>query len=104
MLEGRKLPTEALDAVVPSGPLFRNLIRVFLLGLCVLAGYLIAGWWSGKHDMIPLVQICARVDYINGLQEALQEQQAASEDVREEFNVLVEECRAALRNRAEERD
>ena len=51
-----------------------------------------------------LMQISSRVDYINGLQEHLEGQQAASEEVREQFTALVEECRAALRNRGEEND
>jgi hypothetical protein len=50
----------------------------------------------------PLARICSRVDYVNGLQEQLEAQQAASEEVREEFKALVEECRAALSSRAEE--
>jgi hypothetical protein len=50
------------------------------------------------------MQICPRVDYINGLQEHLEGQQAANEEVREQFTALVEECRAALRNRGEEND
>jgi hypothetical protein len=52
----------------------------------------------------PLAQICARVDYLNGLQENLKGQEAASEEVRAEFNKLVEQCRTALRDRAEEND
>ena len=56
------------------------------------------------RDTTPLARICSRVDYVNGLQEELEGQQAASEEVREEFKALVEECRAALSNRAEETD
>jgi hypothetical protein len=44
------------------------------------------------------------LDYVNGLQEQLEGQQAASEEVREQFKALVEECRTALRNRGEEND
>jgi hypothetical protein len=55
-------------------------------------------------DQSPLVQICARVDYVNRLQENLEGQAAASEEVRAEFKALVEQCRAALRDRAEEND
>jgi hypothetical protein len=51
-----------------------------------------------------LAQICARVDYVNGLQENLKGQEAASEEVRAEFKALVEQCRTALRNRADEND
>jgi hypothetical protein len=49
-------------------------------------------------------RICSRVDYVNGLQEELEGQQAASEEVREQFKILVEECRAVLSNRAQEND
>jgi hypothetical protein len=56
------------------------------------------------HDTSPLTQICARVDYVNGLQENLKGQEAASEEVRAEFKALVEQCRTALRNRADEND
>jgi hypothetical protein len=39
-----------------------------------------------------------------GLHQHLEDQQAASEEVREQFTALVDECRAALRNRGEEND
>jgi hypothetical protein len=38
------------------------------------------------------------------IREHLEGQQAASEEVREQFTALFEECRAALRNRGEEND
>jgi hypothetical protein len=38
-----------------------------------------------------------RVHYVNGLQENLQGQQPASEEVRTEVKALVEQCRVALR-------
>jgi hypothetical protein len=96
-------PAGRLSALASSLTLLR-LGQAFLLGLCVLAGYLVAGWWWGTRDTTPLARICARVDYINGLQDELQEQQAASQEVRDEFKALVEECRSALINRAEESD
>jgi hypothetical protein len=75
------------------------------LSFCFVAGYLLAGWWwSSARDTSPLAQICARVDYVNGLQENLKGQEAASEEVRAEFKALVEQCRTALRDRAEEND
>ena len=74
------------------------------LAFCFVAGYLLAGWWSSPRDTSPLAQICARVDYVNGLQENLKGEEAASEEVRAEFNALVEQCRTALRNRADEND
>jgi hypothetical protein len=75
------------------------------LALCFVAGYLLAGWWWGAaRDTSALAQICARVDYVNGLQENLKGQEAASEEVRAEFKALVEQCRTAMRNRADEND
>ena len=35
-----------------------------------VAGYFLAGWWSSARDT-SFAQICARVDYVNGLQENL---------------------------------
>ena len=52
-----------------------------------------AGWWSGTRNLGPLEQICARVDYVNSLQENPEGRQAASEEVRSEFKALVEQCR-----------
>jgi hypothetical protein len=75
-----------------------------LLVLCFAAGYLFAAWLSGARDTTPLARICSRIDYVNGLQEQLEGQQAASEEVREQLTALVDECRAALRNRGEEND
>jgi HAMP domain-containing protein len=72
------------------------------LAVCFVAGYLLAGWWSGTRNSGPLEQICARVDYVNSLQENLEGQQAASEELRSEFKALVEQCRAALEDRTEE--
>jgi hypothetical protein len=36
-----------------------------MLAVCFVAGYLVAGWWSGEDDTTPLQEICARVDYVN---------------------------------------
>ena len=82
-----------------------RLVALVALALCFVAGYLLASWWwSSARDTSPLAQICARVDYVNGLQENLKGQEAASEELRAEFKALVEQCRAALRDRAEEND
>jgi hypothetical protein len=62
------------------------------------------GYGRGSRDTSPLAQICVRVDYVNGLQENLKGQDAASEEVRAEFKALVEQCRTALRDHAEEND
>jgi hypothetical protein len=74
------------------------------LAFCFVAGYFLADWWSRARDTTPLAQICARVDYVNSLQENLKGQDAASDEVRAEFKTLVEQCRTALRDRAEEND
>jgi hypothetical protein len=71
------------------------------LVFCFVAGYFVADLWS-RRDTRPLAKICARVDYVNGLQESLQE--AASEELRTELRQLLEQCRAALRDRAGEND
>jgi hypothetical protein len=87
-----------------ANPTVSRLGAFLALAFCFVAGYLLAGWWSSANDTSPLAQICARVDYVNGLQENLKGQEAASEEVRAEFNSLVEQCRTALRNRADEND
>jgi hypothetical protein len=71
---------------------------------CFVVGYFLAHLWSSSRDPSPLAQICARVDYVNGMQENLKGQDAASEEVRAEFKALVEQCRTALRDRADEND
>jgi hypothetical protein len=94
---------DGMRAMLPPLHVSR-LVGALLVVLCFVAGYLLAGWWSGARDTTPLAQICARVDYVDGLQQELEGQQAASEQVRDEFKALVEQCRAALRNRADEKD
>jgi hypothetical protein len=81
-----------------------RLVASVVLAFCFVAGYFLAGFWSSARDTGPLAQICARVDYLNGLQENLKGQEAASEEVRTEFRALVEQCRTALRNPADEND
>ena len=81
-----------------------RLVALVALALCFVAGYFLAGLWSSARDTSPLAKICARVDYVNGLQENLKGQEAASEEVRAEFRALVEQCRTALRDRADEND
>jgi hypothetical protein len=85
-------------------PVLRLLVPAVLLGACFIAGYLVAEWWWGTRDTTALAQICARIDYVNGLQEGLQGQMGASPEVRDEFKALVEQCRSALRSRSEEND
>jgi hypothetical protein len=81
-----------------------RLFALVALAFCFVAGYLLAGLWSSARDTSPLAQICARVDYVNGLQENLKGQEAASEGVQAEVKALVEQCRTALRDRADEND
>src|SRR5215467_7210341 len=95
------------QAAAEEAPMMRvSRLGAFLaLAFCFVAGYLLAGWWwSSARDTSPLAQICARVDYVNGLQENLKGQEAASEEVRAEFKALVEQCSTALRNGADEND
>jgi hypothetical protein len=75
---------------------------IVALAVCFAAGYLFADWSSESRKQSPLEQICARVDYMNSLQENLEGQEAASEEVRDEFKALVEQCRAALEDRTKE--
>ena len=77
---------------------------IVALAFCFVAGYVVAGLWSSARDTTPLAQICARVDYVNGLQENLKGQDPATEEVSVGLKALVEQCRAALRDRAEEND
>ena len=86
---------EALSRLVPRLRVSR-LVAGFLIALSVLAGYLLAVWWFGAQDTTPLRQICARVDYLNSLQAALPEQRAVTEEMRNEFAMLVAQCREAL--------
>lgn len=71
------------------------------LAVCFVAGYFVAGLWSNGRDTSPLAQICSRVDYVSSLQENIKD---ASEEMRTELDTLVEQCRTALRDRAEEND
>jgi len=79
-----------------------RLVALVALAFCFVAGYLFADLWSSARDTSPLAQICARVDYVDGLQETLKD--SASEEMRIEIKALVEQCRTTLRNRADEND
>ena len=85
-------------------PTVYRLGAIVALALCFVAGYVVASLWSSARDTSPLAQICARVDYVNGLQESLKGQDPATEEVSVGLKALVEQCRAALRDRAEEND
>jgi hypothetical protein len=76
-----------------------RLVAVVLLLLCFLAGYAFAQWWWESRDP-RLATICARIDYINGLQQEFG--QDIAEEVREQLEAGVEDCRAALRDRVGE--
>ena len=45
-----------------------RIVTFVALAFCFVAGYFLAGWWSSARDTNLLAQICARVDYVNGLQ------------------------------------
>jgi len=79
-----------------------RLVAALFIVLSVVAGYLFAGWLSGGQDTTPLARICARVDYVNSLQEQLPER--LSEEMQNELALLGEQCRGALRDRAERSD
>lgn len=80
-----------------------RIVTFVALAFCFVAGYFLAGWWSSARDTNLLAQICARVDYVNSLQENLHGQ-LAGDEVGAELKALVEQCRTALRNRADEND
>ena len=81
-----------------------RIVTFVALAFCFVAGYFLAVWWSSARDTNLLAQICARIDYVSSLQDNLKGQDAAGEDVRVELKRLVEQCRTALRDRAEESD
>jgi hypothetical protein len=68
------------------------------------ASLLDISWPADDRVHAPLARMCARVDYVNGLQQELEGQRATSQEVREEFAALVEVCREALKNRTDEND
>ena len=99
------LEGEGSQQLAASGSLtVRRASALVALAVCFVAGYLLAGWWSGTRNSGPLEQICARVDYVNSLQENLEGQQAASEEVQAEFKALVQQCRIALQRHTEATD
>jgi hypothetical protein len=64
------------------------------LGLCFVSGFFLAAWlWTSTGDTRPLAQLCARVDYINGLQENPKGEESATEEVQAELKALAEQCR-----------
>src|SRR5262245_43438754 len=98
---------EAREAGMPATrwtPTVSRLGALAALALCFVAGYVVAVLWSSGRDTNALAQICARVDYVNGLQENLKGQDPATEEVSVGLKGLVEQCRTALRNLAEEND
>ena len=84
-------------------PLLRLLIQAVLLGACFVAGYLIAEHWSGTRESTALAQLCARIDYVNGLQEELQGQLGPTQEVRDEFKALVDAVRTRDRANPDDR-
>jgi len=83
----------------------RLLAGVFIL-LSLVAGYLLASWWHdfGAEDVTRLEQICARVEHVGSLLEELHEQGAATEEIRNELAMLMEQCQEALGNSIEQNE
>jgi hypothetical protein len=70
------------------------LAAVGALALCFILGFFVAGiLWTSTRDPAAMARLCARVEYVNGLQENLKEYEPANEHVRNEFRASVEECR-----------
>ena len=89
---------ERSQQIAGTAPTISRANAIVALAVCFVAGYFLAEWGAPKtRDRSPIVQICARVDYVNSLQENLEGQDAASEEVRAEFKALVEQCHVALR-------
>jgi hypothetical protein len=82
-------------------PTLSRPVALVVLVLCFLAGYGFAQWWWESRDP-RLATICARVDYIAGLQKEFGADIA--EEVQAQLKAVVEECRAALRDRVWESD
>jgi hypothetical protein len=96
---------ERSQQIAGTAPTISRANAIVALAVCFVAGYFLAEWGAPKtRDRSPIAQICARVDYVNSLQENLQGQEAASEEVRAEFKALLEQCRIALKERGEEND
>jgi hypothetical protein len=81
---------------VASGEIRRVsvLAAVGALALAFILGFFLAGiLWTSTRDPAVLARLCARVEYVNGLQESLKHYEPANEPLRTEFRALVEECR-----------
>lgn len=69
------------------------LAAVGALALCFFSGFFLAAWFWTSTRAPTVAQLCARVDYINGLQENLKGEEAASQEVQTEVKALAEQCR-----------
>jgi hypothetical protein len=68
----------------------RSMLRVLLqTSYSGSASLLDISWLADGRVHAPLARICARVDYLNGLQQELEGERATSQEVREEFAALV---------------
>jgi hypothetical protein len=65
------------------------------LAFCFVAGYFLAGLWSSARDTTPLAKICARVDYLNGLQES---QDTPGDDMRTQVKIALKKTTKASRD------
>ena len=95
-----ELGKEAFNQVEPGAVLRRE---GEFKAACRLIGKPGFGLFRNVRGMIVEDQLDRGVSRISGI-EQLEGQQAASEEVREQFKALVEECGAALSSRAEEND
>jgi hypothetical protein len=96
---------EALSEFIARLRLSCIVAGVFVL-LSLVAGYLLAGWWYGfgAQDVTPVEQICARIEHLDSLLDDLPEQRAPSEEIRNEFAMLVEQGQEALGNSFEQNE
>jgi len=91
----------SLLRTIGSSRYVRWSVQIIVLGLIFAAGYFTAAWWALARDATPLERICARVDYLAGLQQEIDTEVLRGES-RDELKLLVEECRTALAGRSEE--
>ena len=96
---------EKLSNLVARLRISRLVAGVFIL-LSLVAGYLLAGWWYGfgAQDVTHLEQICARVHRLDNLLDRLPDQHAPSEEIRNEFAMLVQQCDEAVGNSFEQNE
>ena len=78
------------------------LVVFLLLGAAGVYAFGIWGPLAGRSSGVE--QICARVDYMDGLFRKIKASGGPSEQLRDEFTSLVGQCRNALSGRAQENE